>query len=180
MILKNLFIDPDGVNKEIYETLAIRYPQITCEGDTILHKNAHYNKLQSQSYSELIENIGDEAVKFYNTFKVTDGTCWRTCFLFCLNVDPKRFKMMEGYCDKFSTIYHWCVLDEQTGQIIDPHYDLRGHTIEHFTPVNVMDIKEYQKRCKVEKKEKKRRKKEIGKEYKEMLKKLSARFGGEE
>ena len=154
-----------------YQELKEKYPEITSNGDTPLDMEYHYNELQRVDYANYLTGLGKDVLRFYNTFKINEGECWRTCFFFCMKTDPKRFEMVEGYYEGLKSLYHWQVIDTTTGRLIDPHFDLAKFNITDFTITKQIDIWSYQDECE----EEERKKKEEEKKNIELFEKLFGR-----
>jgi hypothetical protein len=144
MILKNYFFQKD--NYDNYNELVLQYPDIVKEDDSNVGEYQHYNELQKYDYIQYLTSL-DKVMAFYGHWPrfLVQGECWRTCYMFCVQTDYKRYKMCEGYYDGLPSLYHWVVKDTETGRLIDVHFDLIGTTIDSFTITNEMTIKQYDK-----------------------------------
>ena len=149
MILKNFISELDKGNDPELDYFELRslYPTLTPKkvGPGIhpnITKHFHYIDLQREYYLDVLANMGEMEVHFYGEYEPTPNECWRTCYNFCL-IDPDRYTMLEGFMDHMTCLYHWCVKDKETNEILDVHFDILGDTIEAFTPVNEYTIEEY-------------------------------------
>ena len=177
MILNNLLFRKDELTDH-YNQLSAQYPEIVKEEDSIFGEFLHYKQLQQYDYMEYLSSL-DRVVEFYGRYaeRLVEGECWRTCYNFCFHINPKRYKMCEGYYDGMPSLYHWVVKDTETGRLIDVHFDLIGTIIDTFTITKEMTIGEYDKITSDEQKRKKKEKKEQEKEFKKLLKKLPGLLG---
>ena len=169
MIVRSYITDDFNKVDNNYQELKEKYTEITSNGDTLLDLEYHYNELQRVDYADYLTGLGKDVLRFYKSFKINEGECWRTCFFFCMNTDPKRFEMVEGYYEGLRSLYHFQVIDTLTGRLIDPHFDLAKFNITDFTITKQMDIWTYQENCEREERKKKKQEKKNKKLFKKMF-----------